>query len=170
MGKRTNIMTNLMVNQYTKYSYIAKLYTKYTLHKMLTNADEDVILRTGKDNFGIVGDDNLYLVINSNFKNYENELERLNKIIKEYFPLAEGTQMILEDERVAPTINIFTRDGITNDLSDIKLKLNDDTVIPYLKATNNEDIIKSDLDQIRDALYYNDFTNAEHLIKKYIKF
>lgn len=170
MGHRHTIMTNLLVNQYTAYSDIAKLYTKYTLHKMLTNANEDVILRIGKNNFQIVGTDSLHLVINSTFKNYENELERLNKIVQEYFPLAEGTQMILEDEQSTPVINMFTNKGITNDLSNVKLELNNNTVVPYLRATYNTDMPKKDLNEIRTMLQYNDFTNAESFIKKYIKF
>lgn len=172
MSHRTNIITNLMVNSFTAYNDIGKLYTKYQFYKMMDNLDKNIVLAIGKENFQIVGQDDLCLIINGCFKNYNNEIQTLNNTIGEYFPFAEGTQVVIEDEQYTPTISIFTRDGIfdSRDLNKVKFEMRDKTVIPYRTTIPNTNMSMEDLNETRRMLQNNDFTNAEQLIKKYIIF
>lgn len=174
MGCYTSVQTNLLVNQLTYLNTIRKLYTKVQYNKLILELErrqgrltrEDIILQLS---------DNNYLIFNSNFKNYEGELDLANELILKYFPRAEGTQLILEEEKTPRIYYFANQERKEADIADIKFKQKDDMIIPYYKTTfdieiKDEEDLQNIRSQLRETPEAMDFLLCEELLEKYITF
>ena len=172
MGIYTSVQTTLLVNQFTNYCAISRLYVKINYEKMLLELQRAVRGLGTKEYFQLQYNKHTYLMFNADFKNYENELDIINKIMLKHFPLADGIQFIyIEDE--VPKMQYFANSKIVDNINDADFRQHDRCVYDY-HAEFDTEIDPDDLDFILTELEkeVNDinFQRCQDMFEKYITF
>lgn len=177
MGHRTTLNVNVKINDFINYSKAGKAFSLLTLRKMIDSLSDEpiedepytmftsVMHVIGKDSINVIQNyEELYLVINTRLKNYNKEIETLADAIHEFFPYAEGTMLTIEDERYQPEIVFFTRDGLVENMNNVKFDT-DNGVMPYVKADFDSEL-EADEEDVLDEFIKTFLEADSELLKR----
>lgn len=177
MGHRITLNVNVKINDFINYSKAGKAFSLLTLRKMIDSLSDEpiedepytmftsVMHVIGKDSINVIQNyEELYLVINTRLKNYNKEIETLADAIHEFFPYAEGTMLTIEDERYQPEIVFFTRDGLVENMNNVKFDT-DNGVMPYVKADFDSEL-EADEEDVLDEFIKTFLEADSELLKR----
>ena len=177
MGHRTTLNVNVKINDFINYSKAGKAFSLLTLRKMIDSLSDEpiedepytmftsVMHVIGKDSINVIQNyGELYLVINTRLKNYNKEIETLADAIHEFFPYAEGTVLTIEDEYYQPELMFFTRDGLVENMNNVKFDT-DNGVMPYVKADFDSEL-EADEEDVLDEFIKTFLEADSELLKR----